>query len=215
MRPRLLLALTFTVATLAAGIWYGLLRSERSAPVAAVVPLPQIGGDFRLTTHQGREVSAASFQGKWLLVYFGFTHCPVICPTTIARIGAALDRLGPLADDFQPLFISVDPARDTPAVLTEFLGAFDRRFLGLTGPPEQVAAAATAYRVYYGRASPAGPESISHTDLVYVMDPEARFVAYFAGHEDADHMAARLRGLLASRSNPDGLARRNKAGGPR
>ena len=191
-------ALAAGLSLLGAAIWFSSLIPGRSTSPATVVGQPPVGGAFRLTAHDGRVVSAASFGGKWLLVYFGFTRCVDVCPVTTARMTAVLDRLGHLADGVQPLFISVDPEHDTPAVLADFLRAFDRRILGLTGTPEDVVAAATAYRAYFHR-TPDG-DVTNHTAIIYVMDPEGRFVTHFTDHVDADHLAARLRALMSAPS---------------
>ena len=105
-----------------------------------------IHSDFSLTDHQGNRVTEASFPGRWQLVFFGFTHCPDVCPTTLAYMADALDRMGPEADRVAPLFITIDPVRDTPDVMAEYVGAFHPALIGLTGSEKDVAAAAEAFR---------------------------------------------------------------------
>lgn len=165
--------------------------------------LPSIGGHFTLTATDGTTVSDRTYRGKILLVYFGYTLCPDVCPTTLGEIADALDKLGPNADRIQPLFITVDPRRDTPRVLADYVKNFGSRIIGLTGTPEQIAAAAKAYRVYYAPyKTPNAPGGylMDHSATVYVMDPEGRFVASFSPQSSADQMAERLTVLIANKS---------------
>lgn len=166
---------------------------QASAPGAAA-----IGGPFTLTAQDGRTVTDRTFRGKWTLVFFGFTHCPDICPTAVSDIAAALDKLGPLAEKVQPLFITVDPERDTPAVLADFFNSVDKRFLGLTGTPAQIAAVAKAYRAYYKKAPQGDDYTVDHTAIIYVMGPDGRFAAHFTPQTGSDRMAAKLRELLSN-----------------
>jgi protein SCO1/2 len=108
-----------------------------------------IDGHFALMTSDGRAVTDQTFRGKWLVIYFRYTFCPDLCPTTLSDISVALEKLGPMADKVQPLFITVDPERDTPKVIADYVGSFDRRLIGLRGTPEQTAAVTQAYHVYY------------------------------------------------------------------
>ncbi|HLJ20519.1 MAG TPA: SCO family protein [Stellaceae bacterium] len=164
---------------------------------------PAIGGPFVLTAADGSTVTEASYRGKILLVYFGYTTCPDACPTTLNAIAAALAELGPLADDVQPLFITIDPERDTRAVLANYVKAFDSRIVGLTGTPDQIAAAAKAYGVYYARYKSAdAPDGylMDHTSVVFVMNEQHRFVATFTQDTPAAQMSDRLRKLIAKTS---------------
>jgi protein SCO1/2 len=173
-------------------------RDVRTAP-----QLPSIGGHFTLTATDGTTVTDGTYRGKILLVYFGYTLCPDICPTTLGGIADALDKLGPNADKIQPLFITVDPRRDTPKVLTDYVKNFGSRIIGLTGTPEQIAAAAKAYRVYYApykMPDAPGGYLMDHSATVYVMNPEGRFVASFSPETSADQMAERLTVLIADKS---------------
>lgn len=113
---------------------------------------PIIGGPFHLVNAAtGREVSDRDFRGKWLLIFFGYTHCPDVCPTTLSNIAEAMSQLGPLAKGVQPLFITVDPERDTQPVLIDYASAFDPQILDLSGSADQIASAAKAYRIYYAK----------------------------------------------------------------
>jgi protein SCO1/2 len=163
----------------------------------------EIGGPFRLTANDGRAVSDQTFRGRWMLIYFGYTHCPDICPTTLLAVSQAMQKLGPLAAKVQPIFVSIDPERDTPQVVDEFIKSFDERIVGLTGKPSEIAALAKQYRVFYKKEPVEGSDDyfMEHSSYIYVMDPEGRYVSLFAHTEEADEIASRLRVLLGSRSD--------------
>ena len=136
-----------------------------------------VGGPFQLVNQDGQPVDETVLKGKWTVVFFGFTYCPDVCPTTLQALDRAQDLLGPKADRMQVVFISVDPERDTPAQLKAYLAgaAFPTATIGLTGTPEQVAAATKAYHVYY-RKNGAGPDYlVDHSTPAYLMDPQGRF----------------------------------------
>lgn len=171
-------------------VWHG--RGDSDS--AAAVP---IGGPFALVDQTGKPVTEADYRGRLMLVFFGFTHCPDVCPTALDRISRTLDRLGKDAAEVQPIFITVDPERDDPATLAAYIEAFDRRIVGLTGTPEQIASAARAYRVYYSRAAPAGSESgddylVNHSAIVYLMGRDGTFLAHFPYTATAEDMAAEI-----------------------
>jgi len=159
-----------------------------------------VGGPFSLVDGDGKPVTDQTWRGKYLLVYFGYTYCPDVCPTTLTNVATALDKLGSKADRLQPLFITVDPKRDTPAVVKQYAAAFSPRLVGLTGSPEQIAAAAKAYRVYYAehRTGP-GPDdySMDHSSVLYLMGPDGRFIAPLRTDEDGTDMAAALTKLVS------------------
>jgi protein SCO1/2 len=147
-----------------------------------LLPGARIGGDFALVDHEGRRVRDADFRGSAMLVFFGFTHCPDVCPTALARIAELLDALGPEAGAVRALFISVDPRRDTPALLRDYVAHFSPRIVGLTGSETEIAAAARAYRAYYRIAGDprTNPDYlVDHSSFVYVMDRTGRFVGSF------------------------------------
>ena len=154
-----------------------------------------VGGPFTLEDGNGRQVTDRDFRGKYMLVYFGYTFCPDVCPTTLNEVANALDRLGPKADRLQAIFITVDPNRDTPAVMKQYAAAFSPRLLGLTGTPEEIARAAKAYRVYYAehRTGP-GPNdySVDHSSILYLMDPDGKFVAPIQADQTGADIAADL-----------------------
>jgi protein SCO1 len=155
-----------------------------------------IGGPFRLVAGDGSTVTETTFRGRWLLVYFGFTSCPVTCPTALVEIAAALAKLGPAAAALQPLFITVDPERDTTAVMHDYTQSFDPRIVGLTGTPAAIATVAEAYGVHYER-HPVGPGAddyvVDHSTYIYLMDPAGRFVRGFGADASAEELADGIR----------------------
>jgi protein SCO1/2 len=148
-----------------------------------------IGGDFALVDETGKAVTSASYDGLWRLMYFGFTFCPDICPTDTAKLAAGLaafEKADPArAARVQPLFVTVDPARDTPEALAVFTASFHPRLVGLTGTPEQVDAALKRFRIYARRVEGATPGSYlyDHMAAIYLFDPAGRPVAFIAGPE--------------------------------
>ena len=158
-----------------------------------------IGGPFTLSIPDGTTVTDQTYRGKWLLVYFGYTFCPNSCPTTLLEVATALKKLGPHALQVQPLFITVDPERDTPKVMQQYTASFDPRIVGLTGTQQQIAAVAQEYGVYYLR-HPSGPGAddyvMDHSTYLYVMDPQGKFVRAFDTNESGDRIADVLRELM-------------------
>jgi protein SCO1/2 len=169
---------------------------NRAMPDAAPV-----GGAFSLTDHFGRRVTEADYTGRFLLVFFGFTHCKVVCPRALGRISGALGRLGPAAESIQPLYVSVDPERDAPEVLRAYLAERHPRFIGLTGSREEIDAIKTAYRVFARRADDAAADyTLSHSALTYLMDPQGRYLRHFSPTLEEDTLAQGLRTALAAPS---------------
>lgn len=157
------------------------------------------GGPFALTAHTGESVTEQDFLGRYTLVFFGFTFCPDVCPTTLADIASAMDALGDDAGAIQPLFISVDPARDTPELLATYVAAFDDRIIGLTGTEEQVEAVADAYGAWYEIVpDEEDPEFylVNHTAGVYFMDREGRFIRVFSYQTPTDEMVEEIRTVI-------------------
>jgi protein SCO1/2 len=160
---------------------------------------PSIGGPFKLTdAMSGRAVSDQDFRGKWLLVFFGYTHCPDVCPTTLGDIADSMSQLGPLADRVQPLFITVDPERDARQVLADYTAAFDPRIVGLTGRADQIAAVARSYRVYYAKRIIGDDYTMDHTGAIYVMRPDGTYASSLFGTDGASAMTRRLRQLIGN-----------------
>jgi protein SCO1/2 len=191
-RRTLLLAIVGAVVLLGAVVvdywWLG----ESQATVA-------IGGPFTLTDQFGAVRHDTDFHGKLMLVYFGYTYCPDACPTALQDITEALDDLGPKQTDVQPIFITVDPARDTSAQLKLYAENFHPRLIALTGTPGQIAAAAKEYRVYYQKVEQgggAGDYLMDHTSFIYLMDRDGHFVAHFGPGVKAADMAAGIKRFL-------------------
>jgi protein SCO1/2 len=157
-----------------------------------------IGGPFTLTDQTGKKVTDQDFRGRYMLVFFGFTACPDICPAGLQLMSAALDKIGAKAVNVTPIFISVDPARDTPEKIAAYVKNFDDRLVGLTGTAEEVAAVAKAYRVFYEKtpneAAPAD-YGMNHTSIIYVMGPDGEYVTHFTPTTDVDAMAEKLNKL--------------------
>lgn len=156
-----------------------------------------VGGPFRLEDQDGRSVTDQDMKGRPFLVFFGYTHCPDICPTTLFDMSQLLQKLGPDADRTGALFITVDPERDTPAVMKDYLSNFDPHVRGLTGDQNAINAAIKAYRVYAKKVPlEHGDYTMDHTAIVYLMDKNGRFVAPFNLKQTPDAAAAELRKYL-------------------
>jgi protein SCO1/2 len=160
---------------------------------------PSIGGPFTLENSSGKTVTDRDFRGKYMLVYFGYTYCPDVCPTTLNAVAAALDKLGPKAKELSPIFITVDPQRDTPDVMKQYTGAFSPALVGLTGTPDEIARVAKEYRVYYAKhvTGPGpGDYSMDHSSIIYLMGPDGRFIAPIRADGSGDEMAAEIGKLV-------------------
>jgi protein SCO1 len=158
-----------------------------------------IGGPFTLQTPDGTTVTDQTYRGKWLLVYFGYTFCPTTCPTTLMDIATVLDKLGDEAARIQPIFITVDPQRDTPEVMRQYTQSFDPRIIGLSGDQQQIAAVAQAYGVYYThRKIGPGAEDyvIDHSSYIYLMGPLGGFERGFDADAPTDELTQAVRDLI-------------------
>ena len=155
-----------------------------------------VGGPFALQAADGKIVTDKDFLGAPYLVYFGYTHCPDICPTELAEMAAVFDKLP--NKPIKGLFITVDPERDTPGIMADYVSSFDKRIVGLSGAPEQIAEAERAYRVYArkGEVKPDGSYYMDHTSIVYLMDAKGAFVEAFNLDRPADEAAKELAGYL-------------------
>ena len=192
-----------------AGFWFGGLAALALFPEARERLLPAVnvrsvgealvGGPFTLTDHTGKRVTDQDFRGKLLLVFFGFTYCPDVCPTALQVMAAALDKLGADAQRITPVLISIDPERDTPAQLAMYVKSFHPQLVGLTGTQAQIDAVAKAYRVYVKKVpdpkSTAG-YTMDHSSIIYVMGPDGKYVAHFTHTTNPDAMAQRLASML-------------------
>jgi len=193
-------ALWFAVATLAAILGYRLWVIDRDQPILPAFDAgsPSVWGAFSLIDHDRNRVTEKSYGDKILIVYFGFMHCPAICPTELQAIGAALDLLGPAGEKVQPLFVTIDPDRDTPELLKEHVALFHPRMIGLTGSAEEIAAVAKAYRVYYKKMNDPDSQAgytMDHSGLVYLMDRAGRSAAIFRPGVAPEALAQRIRSL--------------------
>ena len=189
--------ISVAVFIVAAGAAY-LLRPNLGA-VSGRLPLAAgIGGPFELTTHEGKRLSSADLKGAPFALFFGFTHCPDVCPTTMLELSNVIKALGPDADRMRYLFVSVDPERDTPELLKLYLSNFDHRIVGLVGTPAEIAAAAKAYRAIYEKVPGKDGSSYTynHTAFVYLMDGEGRFAGTLNYQEPEDVQLKKLRRLL-------------------
>lgn len=198
-----LLAVVAGIVLLAIGVVFWMRPVAPTTVVdSGVMRVPEgaaIGGPFELVDHNGRAVTQADFAGKFMLIFFGFTHCPDVCPTELQVMANAMDVLGSDGANVVPVFISVDPERDTPAQIKDYVAAFHPRLVGLTGTPDQIAAVAKAYKVYFAKQPSAGaPDEyqVDHTAFVYLMGPDGVLRSMFRSGASAEAIAAEIRTQL-------------------
>ena len=205
MKPMPLIAVMFAVLSLAlvvgvAGVLYLTNKTVRDAAKTAMAPA--VGGPFSLIDHKGRAVTDLDYRGKLMIVYFGYTSCPDICPTDLHKIGQALDALGEDAVRVQPLFITMDPERDTVEAMADYVGHVHPNLIGLTGSPEQVKVAAKSYSVYYAKAYPEGSEEgannylLDHMTMTYLMGPDGVLLEILPHSTPVDKLVGKIRGHL-------------------
>jgi protein SCO1 len=173
------------------------------ATVLLLLPGPQqsaskvpIGGPFRLTSHEGRTFTDEDLKGKPFAVFFGFTHCPEVCPTTLYDLTQDLEALGKDADKMRVAFITVDPAQDTPELMKTYLGSFDPRIVGLTGTEEEIAAVAKAYKIYYRKVPTESGYTMDHTATILLMDSRGEFYGTSNFQESEEVRRQKLRQLI-------------------
>jgi protein SCO1 len=198
--PFVLIATAFAgVLVLVAGVLIGLAFRDTAKGVAGSPLGASIGGKFSLIDQNDKPFTDADLKGKWHLVFFGYTHCPDVCPTTLNDLSLAIDQLSAKQkQDVGIVFISVDPDRDTPAVLKSYVESFGGPIEGLTGTAAEVKQAAQDYKVYYAKhPTTGGGYDMDHSALIYVMDPEGRFTATFTPDDNSDAVAARLKKLVS------------------
>lgn len=190
-------ALIAVIAT--AGLGYSYLTRD---PVRVTTSgEAMVGGPFTLTSHTGERMSAEDFRGKYMLIYFGFTFCPDVCPTELQTMSAALDTLGADAEKVQPIFITVDPERDTVEQMADYVQNFHADFIGLTGSPEEIASVAKAYRIYYEKVEDEASSAaylVDHTSFVYLMGPDGKFIDVFSYGTGAEEMAKGMADAIES-----------------
>jgi protein SCO1/2 len=180
---------------LAAGILYAVNGNSQNGGGSAA-----IGGPFTLTTQDGKRLSSDELKGKPFAVFFGFTYCPEICPTTLYELTQTIEALGDTADKMRYLFITVDPERDTPEQMKTYLSSFDKRIIGLTGTPEDIKAAADAYRVFYEKVKTDDSYTMNHTALVYLMDADGKFKDVLATGVPPETRLQKLKSLAGATS---------------
>jgi protein SCO1/2 len=174
---------------------------DMPAPSAGGVQLPQgmeLGGPFSLTDHTGRAVTERDFAGRWMLAYFGFTFCPDVCPTELGTIAAAIDAMGPDGEQVTPVLFTIDPERDTPEQLADYVSRFHPRMVGLTGTPAQVSVAARAFRVFYAKVTrpDASDYLMDHSSFVYLIGPDGKVRALFRPETSPEAIAAAVKGQM-------------------
>ena len=196
-RPRLTritLVLALVLAAVALGLTLRLFVLDRyGTPVPGSGAATLVGGPFTLTDQDGKTRTDGDFRGEFMLVYFGYTYCPDLCPTQLQAISDALEALGDKARTVQPIFVTIDPERDSAATMKQYVSHFSPRLIGLTGTPEQVAAVAKAYRVYYAKVPAKGGGKddylMDHSGLVYLIGPDGRYLTHFTPQTTAAQMA--------------------------
>ena len=199
------------------GFWLALACLHLCAPAAADEPAEPsaatlieallsgrepVGGPFDLTDHMGRRRTDAEFRGKLVVLYFGYTHCPDVCPTELQAISLALDTLGAAADAVQPLFITIDPERDTPARLADYVSSFHPRLIGLTGPLPAIRKTAIAYRVFFSKPGVAAPADypVDHTGFIYLVGKDGRYLGFLPPGLSPDQIVEAIGTQLDSRT---------------
>ena len=206
MQTLRILLIAAIIAVSAGVFWFayqsGILGPQTSQ-VLRGTGAPQLGGPFELVNQWGEPTSSADFAGSHILVFFGYTYCPDVCPLTLARIATALDILGDEVSDVVPVFITVDPVRDTPEQIRDYVSHFHPAIVGLTGTDEQIASVARAYGVYYakvqdGEADGLDDYLVDHTSITYLMTPDNRYAAHFSHSATADEIANGVRQILSN-----------------
>ena len=206
MVSKLLIALAFAGGVAAGGAgWWFVVPPSKSPPRSAAELMDAvmwnkepIGGPFALIDHNGQRRTDADFRGKLMLIYFGFTFCYDVCPTDLMAIAGAMDELGPASEALQPLFITVDPEKDRPEQLNEYVRLFHPRLIGLTGNAREIRKLTSAYKVYFAKTQPSKPldRGIDHTGYVYLMSRDGGYLGFFPPGTSADRMADAIRPLL-------------------
>lgn len=192
MRLRLVLVVIAAFAVGAFAALALLMHGGPRAPSVVTSGKALVGGPFSLLDHTGRRVTDADFRGRFMLVFFGFTHCPDVCPAELQVMTAALEKLGDRADKVVPIFVTVDPERDTVEAMASYVAHFHPRLVGLTGTPDEIAAVARAYRVYHAKVKDEGSAAgytMDHSAIVYLMDEKGEYAAHFTYGVDPDTMA--------------------------
>jgi len=202
-QARVYIAILFLLIA-AGGFWYAIRTGHfgRVSDSGGGATQIKIGGPFELTNQYGEKVTEGDFLGRYMLIFFGYTYCPDVCPTTLTTISTALDLLGDKAGSVTPVFVSVDSDRDTPEYLKDYLTHFHPAFQGLTGTKDQIKKIAKAYGVYYAKVQEGDGNAddylMDHTAITFLMGPDGKYVTHFGHDIEADAMAERLSGILSA-----------------
>ncbi len=198
-----------TLGALTSALWAAQAPAQSEEPRARAAQLMNdlmsgkaaVGVPFTLTNQHGKRVSLTDFRGKMVLLYFGFTFCPDVCPTDLYAIGQAVKSLGKAGDAVQPVFITLDPARDTRELLRDYTAAFHPRFVALTGGAEDIHRIATGYKVYYEKVTPPGSKTyfIEHTAFTFLLDRNGKYVLFFPPGTPPERIVVMLREQLAKK----------------
>jgi cytochrome oxidase Cu insertion factor (SCO1/SenC/PrrC family) len=190
-------AVVVALGVVGGAAWFALAPASRSMAGGEAL----VGGPFTLTDQHGAEVTEQDFAGRYTLIYFGYTYCPDFCPMSLSTMTQALDLLPPeQAEQVVPVFITVDPERDTVAQLAEYAPLFHPRLVALTGSPEATKAAAQAYRVYFAKAGDQDSDAylMDHSTFIYLMGPDGRYVRHFAHNAAPEEIAAAIEAAIAA-----------------
>lgn len=198
MPRRAVLIFAALVLALAAGIGSYAFLTRTTGPFVSGTAL--VGGPFTLTNQDGRRVTEKDFLGRHTLVFFGYTYCPDVCPTELQVMTAAIDMMGEDGKAITPVFVTVDPQRDTPEVVKSYVENFGPSLVGLTGTEDEIANMAKAYRVYYARSGNSGSDDylMDHSSIIYLMGPDGRFVKHFTYTTDAPRLAKELKEAITA-----------------
>lgn len=203
-RTNRLITLGFAFAIVGALALAGALHSTILPPKVTTSGTATIGGPFTLVATNGQNVSDQTYRGKWVLIYFGYTFCPDACPTALNNISVALEKPGSDAGNLQPLFVTVDPQRDTPDIMAEYLKSFDSRILGLSGTKDEIDRVIKQFHLYVSQdKSEAGGDNylVSHSSYIYLMSPQGQFVDVIQGSAAGDAIAVWLRKEMGQTNN--------------
>ena len=206
-----LIAASLLVLAAGAGGWWWNSRNAAPTPAPVTAASLTFGGPFSLVDHTGRNVTDRDFHGFFTLVFFGFTMCPDICPTTLQSIASVLQLLGDDGARILPLFVTVDPERDTPATLAGYVTLFDPSIVGLTGTPEQVAQIARAYRVHYRKADDSSAGYLmEHTAVMFLMAPDGKYLSHIPPDMPPKRVAETIRQHMADSRSPPSAAEKSQ-----
>lgn len=200
MSKKNLIILLSAFITFALGMGYYVSTYVQPAKTSTQTGNALLGGDFTLTSHKGQSIDTKQFRGKYIMVYFGYSFCPDICPTALENMSEAMMRLADIGHKIQPIFVTVDPDRDTVQQLETYIQSFHPRFLALTGTKKALDKAIKAYRVYAQKVDDEGASDylVDHSSIVYIMGPDGKYVAHFSHKTPGEEMAFKLREIIKS-----------------